>query len=521
MILILLDILSPDLVPDFPFVTPDDEEVYELVEDSLRKKEEREFPDVREYRLLLRVKSDTIKSGKIIRSTPVFLRFCGSGAGREMVLLLEKDKEERNLADFIGGGISVATGTWRFAFGDFLTGFGRGLILALPYGRSGFNTQSLSETKSTVPRSAQENRNLRGLKVDLFLSNWEMVLFGSYSLRDAILNPDGSVARMSFSGVHRDSATEASRNQLGQLLSGGYLRYINNPIFQFGICVYTAVFNRPFSPEDSAVSFWGQKLGVGSIYFCTNYENKQLELELGRSIPGGSAATTRVSVREGGVNTQVNATVYQQQFFSPAGRRYNINQCRSRLELNGKMDYKKGGLKLGISGNTYRDYLTDSIPARLTGNIGYEFTGFEVGVRLGRLYRMEIERSRFTDVEMKITHRDFWGRVFLKDQYNEYFSGKGILVALSIKRKLARGELSINFARFLISGGAIIMTAPESGFLRIGSSYSSRTSAWRLSLTGGYRWSKLGRLGVKVGMVYNGSLLFDGGMQLEVGVRVD
>ncbi len=519
-ILILLGVLPLELTPDFSLVTPDDEEIYEVMEDSLRKREQGDSSHVREYRLLLRMRNDTIKPE--LKTMPVFLRLCGSEVGREMVLLLEKDKGERSLMDFIGGGISIKTGVWRFSFGDFLAGFGRGLILALPYERSGLNSsQFISESKSTLPKSAQENRNLRGARADLHLANLGVTFLGSYSLRDAILNPDGSVARLSFSGVHRDSATEAVRNQVGQFLSGVSLRYIKSSIFQGGVCAYSTIFTRSFSPKDSTVSFFGRNLGVGSIYFAINHSSKQLDLEVARSIPGGVAATANINVSEGGIKTRISGTVFQSRFFSPAGRKYNINQARSRLEVNGNIEYKKGALKLGISGNTYRDYFTDSVPARLLGSFEYNFGVPEIRVRLGRLYRMEMERSRFTDVEALINHRDMLFKLLLRDQYLDYSSGRGILLALAVKKKLNKGELSFNVARFLISGTNMTITVPESGSMRIESSYSSRTSAWRLSLAGGYRWSKFGRLGMKVGVVHHGSLLFDWATQLEAGGIVD
>ncbi len=135
---------------------------------------------------------------------------------------------------------------------------------------------------------------------------------------------------------------------------------------------------------------------------------------------------------------------------------------------------------------------------------------------------MEMERSRFTDVEARINHRDMLFKLLLRDQYLDYPSpGRGIVLALAVKKKLNKGELSFNVARFLISGTNMTITVPESGSMRIESSYSSRTSAWRLSLAGGYRWSKFGRLGMKVGVVHHGSLLFDWATQLEAGGIVD
>ncbi len=508
-LLLLGSVLPLELIPELP-LNPDDEAVYQTVEDSLATTE-RERP--RTVKLLVRYRTDSLGTG--FSGSAGFVRVQIRTRERSAVFLLDKDVGEANPVDFIGGGIALTAGRWRISGGDLVFDFGRGLLFSGPQRRSRFNL--VPESFDVLTQSAQENRNLRGVMVDCFLSGMTVTALATYSLRDARLNPDGTIARLNFSGVHDDSSAIADRAQAGQLLLGASGRYFDRwGRFEVGSGGQWVRFNRDFAPTDSTDSFYGRSLGGISVYFRFGSVQRSGEIEVVRSFPGGFAGAARIRLRERGVNGVLGGAVYQERFFAPAGRVYSLARRKSRMELSGRLDYETGPLGIGLTGNTHRDYFTDSIPAKVEIDFRYESRPVRLRLVLDRKYRMETERSRATMVEMETGWR--WWRcwVFLGDEYAEHSQGQGKTVGINMKVRLGITEWAASGARFFISGDGVRMTVPEFGPMRVGSSYSSGQSGWRLSFIGVVRVKERFRLGAKMGWSYQQNWVPDFGLQLEM-----
>jgi hypothetical protein len=77
-------------------------------------------------------------------------------------------------------------------------------------------------------------------------------------------------------------------------------------------------------------------------------------------------------------------------------------------------------------------------------------------------------------------------------------------------------ELGFTAARLAISGSGVTMYLHEPGAGRIGSSYSTSVSCWRLSAGCGVRFGRWLRLGLKAGCAWKPQPVLDGAAQLEL-----
>ncbi|MCL6465941.1 MAG: hypothetical protein K6T77_04195 [candidate division WOR-3 bacterium] len=512
-----LCILPGELLDDMVPSSPDKEDLYETLEDSLAQQEDLSSALPRSYRLLLRMGYDSFPANGV--NCRAFTRIRGFTKEREIVLLVDKDRGENNWMDFIGGGVSLSGEKWRFTAGDFLLSFGCGLILTAPSARISFLGNLGPESKSSLAQTAQENRNLRGIKVSYNFGFFTGTVFGSYTLRDAVLNSDGTVQKITFSGVH-DSASQINKNQLGQKLVGGMANY-QGRVLKLGVAGYGVNFDRPFSPRDTLESFYGRTMGGLSLYAGYGNNSRYGDIEVAQSFTSTSrrAVAGRLGFDTNKIRVQIRGTIYQSRFFSPAGRIYSLTGRRERFDLSGNISYKLKYIQFGLSGNTQRDYLVDSIPARININAAFQNNGIEIHCLLGRIYRMEQERSRRARVEVSTKWRRARFGLLVEDEYADYSGGQGLLVSLSSGMKIGNFGTDFAVSRFIISGRGVGLTVREPGAMRIGSSYSSNNSAWRIAIAGYWRQQKVGRLGIKLGAVYTEVWKFDLNGQFELEAK--
>lgn len=513
LIFIFTGLLPASLVPDWP-LSPDDEEVYETVEDSLKELARHKVAIPTQYRLRWRLKSDSLPGGQ--KRLGSFLSLILNQKNRSANLILEKDPKESNWADFCGGGVMLREHNFRIIIGDYILHFGRGMIFAGPYARSGFSDIEDLITGSVFPRSAQENRNLRGIRIDYAQNRFAFSIAGSYSRRDARLDSSGSVSQLIFSGLHRDSSELLTKGQVGQLLSGATARIRLHPIFVTGLTVCGVRFNRSFAPQESIYSFYGQYLGQAGIYLTIGSLQRGGEIEIARSIPGGLAGSARVNVREGGLNLVLSGSVYGDRFFAPAGRRYSLTKRLNRTEMTGDAGYEWLGFWVRLRGNTYYDYLTDSVPGRLSLSAGYQVSSVGISITTGRNFRFEFERSRETRLEFNLQREVFQLLIYIGDEYLESGGAGGKLVGMNLKLKLHQVELGISAAACDIEGIGISLGVAEPGVMRSGTSYSFSKSGERMSIAAGIRIGKVGRLDVKTGLTHAQRWETDFGLQIEL-----
>ena len=146
-----------------------------------------------------------------------------------VVALTEKDRGEASAFDFLSGGAQVPIGRARITLGDFVVGFGQGLVLSAPQWRSSFLDGSGGPNRAIrLLSSAAEASFLRGGAVEVAAGSWNASLLGSHTGRDARLNADGTVSRLVGSGVHDDSASLAGRDAVREATAGLSTSYSGN-----------------------------------------------------------------------------------------------------------------------------------------------------------------------------------------------------------------------------------------------------------------------------------------------------
>jgi len=500
-----------ELVPEWQ-MTPDDEEVYERIEDSLVQTEDRHAPTRTSYRLLWRLRADSLIQR--FDNLASFIRINLLRPNQQANIILEKDAGERNIADFWGGGFSLSQRGWRWTFGDFLCHFGRGLLFSAPDARSGF---TLTDTSTMLlARAALENRNLRGLRIDRTSSRFALSLLGSYSLRDARLNADGTIARLKFSGFHGDSSALKEKAVAGQLLTGLTARMTVQQHLAVGMAIQGVRFNRRFAGTASTASFFGQNLAGVSIFLVAGTKGKRGEIEVTRSLPGSFALGAQVVVNEGGVRSKISGAVYQAGFYAPAGRVYALTNRLFRAELTLQAGYERAGFSIQFEGRTLRDYKNDSIPGRLQFRAGYETPPLKVKLISGTRFYSEREVRRNSTIELDANWRIINTKIILGDEYPFSAPARGRMAVLYISVRTRQIDISVTGAVVDIKGSGVTINVPESGVMRVGASFSIGETAQRLSLALALRIKRLGRLGVRFALTHRQDWNPDFGFQMEL-----
>ncbi len=438
----------------------------------------------------------------------------GSWRGSAVV---EKDRGEIGWADWLGIGIQHTGTRLRVTAGDYSTGLGLGLVFSGPYQR-GSTTWLASSGAPSMMRlvgTALENRNLRGLGVELNSGSWRFGGFGSLAARDARLNPDGTVERLMLSGTH-DSASSVWRRRI-QEASVGVLadRFWQRVRVQVGGCGVR--YSRAFVPQDSVHSFCGNALAVGGVGLEACAGAYLVRAEAAGSSGGGYAAAMMLDGNWPSWTADLAVTGYTARFFAPLGRWRALTDRRSRLEGRVGLGFRHAGFRAKLSGNTYRDFVLDSLPAKLELDLGYNPGRFEAKLRLGRSSRLEQGRSRTAQLELDCDLTRTGLRLVLADEYPELVSGRGRMAGLVAKVKLDRFWLVLTAARFDIVGKGVRMYFTEYGPMRVGFGFSTSSSAWRGTLGFGYRVNRRTGIGIRLGYTARQTISLESGVQLEVG----
>jgi len=207
----------------------------------------------------------------------------------------------------------------------------------------------------------------------------------------------------------------------------------------------------------------------------------------------------------------------QARFFAPHGRWSNLTNTKARLDASGRLNWHHLGANVSLSGNTYRDFELDSMPARLELRLGQESGRFDIALGVGLRYRVDQERSRTARAEIGArAGRATTARLVLVDVYPVRSESRGVLAALLLTQGLGSAELGLTAARVAVDGSGVTMYLHEPGAGRIGASFSTNVSCWRLAAGGGIRLGRWLRLGLKAGCAWKPQPVLDGAAQLDL-----
>jgi hypothetical protein len=431
--------------------------------------------------------------------------------------LMDKDRGESSAFDFLSAGAELRVGRARVTLGDFTAGFGQGLVFSVPQWRSSLldGTDRANRTVRLLG-SAAEWSYLRGGAVELSIGRWNVSALGSYAGRDARLNEDGTVARLVSSGVHDDSISLAGRNAIQEATTGLGVHFGGSRA-GIGLASEYSRYNRTFAPSDSDASFAGDEVLVAGA----NAQWKTQHYELGAEAAGSSGRGLAGSLEMTGswpdFDSRVALRGRQARFFAPHGRWSSLTGTRDRLDASGRLGWHHAGSSVSVSGNTYRDFELDSVPAGLQLRLAQELGRFDVELGLGLRYRVDQERSRTARAEIGAKAGcATTARLVLADVYPAKSDSRGIVAELLLTQELGPAELGLAAARVAVDGSGATMYLHEPGAGRIGASFSANVSCWRLAAGCGVRIGRWLRLGLKAGCVWKPQPVLDGAAQLEL-----
>ncbi len=437
-----------------------------------------------------------------------------------VVALTEKDRGETGAFDFLSGGAELRLGRTRVALGDFTVGVGQGLVLSAPRWRSSLldGTDRANQTVRLVS-SAVEGSYLRGGAVEATAGRWNLCVLGSYAGRDARLNEDGTVARPTGSGVHDDSASLAGRNAVYEATAGLGAGYHGSRAGGGFVAGYSR-YNRVFAPTDTVGSFAGTELFAAGVNGECRLGHYELGGELAGSSGRGLAGALALTGDWPDFDARVSLRGRQDRFFAPHGRWSSLTGTKDRLDASGRLAWHHAGSNVSLSGNTYRDFELDSVPARLELRLRQRLGRLDLALALGFRYEAEEERHRTAraKIGVRISNKTAMRLVFA-DVYPERSSSRGAMAAVRLTRGFGFADLGVAAARLAVSGTGVTMYLSEPGAGRIGSSYRTGVSAWRLSAGCGVRIGRWLRLGLKAGCAWKPQAVLDGAAQLVLEKR--
>jgi hypothetical protein len=466
-------------------------------------------------RMVSRAGVDSVGAGAT--GTRMLTRLELRSRNARVAVLTEKDRGELSAFDFLSAGAEFNLGRMRAVLGDFTVGFGQGLVFSAPHWRSSLLGGVARDNRNTrLVNSAVEASYLRGGAIDVAAGGWNACAFGSYGGRDARLNDEGDVERLIGSGVHDDSASLVERNAVNELAAGLGAGYGGDRV-GVGLAVGYSQYDRTFVPPDSVGSFTGTELLAAGLNAQCRLGQYDLRGEIAGSSGKGMAGAFEMTGGWPDFDARVSLRGHQVRFFAPHGRWSSLTGTKDRLDAAGRLGWHQLGSSVSVSGNTYRDFELDSVPARMELRMGQELGRLDMVLALGVRYEAQEERRRTAKAEVgvRITSRTT-ARLVLADVYPEKSTSRGSMAACRLEHELGPAELGVTAARIDVSGTGVTMYIPEPGAGRIGSSFSSSASCWRVSAGCGVRVRKWLRLGLKAGCAWKPRPVLDAAAQLEV-----
>ena len=434
--------------------------------------------------------------------------------------IIEKDRGESCLSDWVGTALSYQKHGFGFTVGHYTFGRGLGLVFSGPHRRSGAWRDAGVKGPGNLRavRSALENRAFRGAGVEMVRPTWEASVLGSYVGRDARLNDDGTVDRLEYGGTHDDSASLAGRSAVAELSLGtGIAR-----VWKHAVVAATGAYvryGREFAPEDSIDSFYGSALAAGGVSADLRARDYRVGIEGAVSTGGGAAGALEVAGDWQSFAVGLGLVGYSARYFAPLGRSRSLTNRQERLYARARVGYRACGFGVRIRGNTYRDFALDSLPARLEVRLGQELGRFALGFTIGQTFRLEHRRYRVSRCEAEYKGSDVKALLTISDAYPEQSSGRGRMAAGNLRIRRSWFWTSLTAARFDISGDGTRMYLSEHSPVRAGPGFSTDESAWRCALSTGLTLPSGSGLGLAMAATQKDSVVFELGGQVELGLH--
>jgi hypothetical protein len=348
---------------------------------------------------MVRVRNDSLSRFRAFTRYSLAERVQADFGNLGLSLVSAKDVGERDAFDFLAGGLDYRGRQTRLAAGDFELQFGQGLVFSRP--RSFWlssNTMRLpNPTSLSLPGTFAENTFLRGVALNQGIGPLSVTVFLSRSRLDARPNPDSTIQSISYDGTHDDSAAIANKGRLLELLGGARLGY-RRPGFMVGLSGYANRYDRLIRSD--SLGFQGRNLAVVASDLAWQQPSYYLLAEVAHSLNHGWAGGLDLFGDWTRLKTHLNLGYFARDFYSPHSRTRSLSRPHAELEGTFRASYRWQSWTGTIYGTTSRDFVLDSMPARLQLNVENRPPPFRFALQWQQSFKDELARSMGTRLDV-------------------------------------------------------------------------------------------------------------------------
>jgi hypothetical protein len=425
-----------------------------------------------------------------------------------------KDVGESDILDFLAGGIGYRQRNTRLSVGDYELNFGQGLVFDRP--RPYWLTSSIQRSPAalglTLPWTQAENTLLRGLAVAQAFGPFSVEGFCSRSQLDATLNPDSSIHNINYEGLHDDSTAQANKDRLREDLAGARVGAKSRNL-QLGLAGYINRYD-PMIESDRG-GFQGRSLSVAAAELDWRVLPYTLGAEVACSWRHGWAGGLDLAGDWGKFRTRLNLGYRQKDFFSPHSRSRSLQRLHDELEGAFRTSYELGIWDLSLYATTSRDFVLDSMPARIELDIGNRRSALRYGLRWKQSYKDQTTQTAGTRLDLGYRFNSHFS---LDCRFEDRFlmqqpGQRGTILILGGEFQRSGFSLESRVSGFRVNDPRCRVYAYEPGFP--GNNTSFAQNGWRGYAKGGVRIVRSLELKLKIGVFRDTVATVDGGLSLE------
>ena len=436
-----------------------------------------------------------------------------------LALVADKDVGERDLLDFVAGGLSYQFQGLRIAAGNFEMHSGQGLLFSRPdadWFGSGTSLEPHAEHFS-LPQGFAENTLLQGAFLGRRIGPFDAEVFASRNRLDATPGPDSGIRSINYGGIHDDSASRANRRRLQEDLLGAWLGYAQKGL-SLGLGGYGNRYDQAINPE--VAGFQGRTLDVVSGFADWQYHDYRLGWEVAHTLNHGWAGAFLMLGDWRQLRVRLDLAYVQREFYSPHSRDRSLSRTHDDLTGTFRLNYHWSGWGFTLYGTTQRDFILDSMPARLQLSVEKRGSPLQLGLQWKQSFKDESWRTAGSRLDVGWTvlpGLSVSGR--FDDRFKLVEPGKrGIAYTLGADFNARALDVETRVTRFLVTDQDCRVYAYEIGMP--GNNRVFDADGWRAYIAGRVRVAGFLHLTAKFGGTRTFQTVFDAGLSLDVTVPV-
>ncbi len=396
----------------------------------------------------------------------------------KLSLVSAKDVGERDVFDLVSGGAEYHHARTRVLAGDYELQFGQGMVFSHPssFWLSSSTLRLPSPTAISLPGTFAENTFLRGLAWNQGVGPISTTVYVSRARLDAVPNPDSSIHSISYDGVHDDSAANANKGRLLELLGGARIAYRKQG-FTVGLSGYANRYDLVIRTDSQG--FLGRSLALVASDLGWIQQNYYLTAEVAHTLNQGWAGGFDLFGDWQQLKTHVNLGYFAQDFYSPHSRTRSLSRTHGNLDGTFRMSYRRQDWTGVFYGTTSRDFMLDSMPARIQLNVENRQSRFKYSLQWQQSFKDELARSMGTRLDVTwLPIRSLNLGFRLDDRFQLASPGqRGLAFSLGLGIDQRNYNLDARVVRFMIAASECRIYAYEPGFP--GNNRSFTGAGWR------------------------------------------